>query len=152
MLAVTALLRRRVAVHRRDREQLLRLRLAVEPVLEVGADDRRGSLRPKRQRATAAVFERVHLLLDDIRARARRAREELGVLEDGRLDAAVTGERAEALDLAPTRCQSGCSAGRTSCVPRGASYLGLTRRAARRGTGWRRARRRVSFPDRGPNR
>ena len=100
MLAVTALLRRRVAVHRRDREQLLRLRLAVEPVLEVGADDRRGSLRPKRQRATAAVFERVHLLLDDIRARARRAREELGVLEDGRLDAAVTGERAEALDLA----------------------------------------------------
>ena len=100
MLTKAALLRAAVAVDGLDRVELLRLRLAVEPVLEVGADDRRGSLRPKRQRATAAVFERVHLLLDDIRARARRAREELGVLEDGRLDAAVTGERAEALDLA----------------------------------------------------
>ena len=100
VLAVTALLRRRVAVHRRDREQLLGLRLAMKPVLDVGAHDRRGSLRAERQRPAPTVLERVHLLLDDVGAGARRAREQLGVLEDRRLDAPVAVERAETLDLA----------------------------------------------------
>ena len=99
VLAEAAFLRRRVAVHRRNREQLLRLRLAVEAVLEVGADDRRRCLRAERQRTAPAVLERVHLLLNDIRTRAGRAREELGLLEDRRLDAPVAVERAEALDL-----------------------------------------------------
>ena len=100
MLAVTALLRRRVTVHRRDREQLLGLRLAMKPVLDVRADDRRSSLRAERQRPAPTVLERIHLLLDHVGARARCPREQLGVFEDRRLDAPVAVEHAETLDLA----------------------------------------------------
>ena len=100
VLAVAALLGRGVAIDRRDGVELLRLWLALQPVLEVGAADRRRRVRAKCERAAPPVFERVHLLLDDIRARTRRARKELGVLEDRRLDAPVAVERAETLDLA----------------------------------------------------
>ena len=99
VLAVPAAPGRAVPVHRRDRVELLRLRLAVQSVLEIGADDRGGPLRTERQRAIAAVGERVHLLLDDVGAGAGGALEELGVLEPRRLDPAIAVERAEALHL-----------------------------------------------------
>src|SRR4029453_10079176 len=67
VLAVAAALRRRIAVHRRDRVELERLRLAMEAVLQVRARDGPRALRAKRERAAAAVLERVHLLLDDVR-------------------------------------------------------------------------------------
>ena len=99
VLAVAAALRAPVAVHRRDREELHRLRLSMQAVLDVGAADRGGALRPQRERAASPVLERVHLLLDDVRAGPRRAGEEVRVLEPGRLDAAVAVERAEPLHL-----------------------------------------------------
>src|SRR2546430_538952 len=68
-------------------------------MLEVGAGDRRRAFRAQGQRAAALVLERVHLLLDDVGARAGGALEERGVLEGGRLDRAVAIERAEALGL-----------------------------------------------------
>ena len=84
VLAVATALRRRVAPHRPDGVELHRLRLAVHAVLEVRAHDRRRGLGSQRQRAAAAILERVHLLLDDVGARAGRAREDLGVLEHRR--------------------------------------------------------------------
>src|SRR4029077_17952816 len=77
-----------------------RLRLAMEAMLQVRPADRRRCVRPQSQRAAAPILEGVHLLLNNIRSRAGRAREELGVLENGGLDAAIAVERAEALDLA----------------------------------------------------
>ncbi len=100
VLAVAAAARPPVPVHRADRVELLRLRLPVEAVLDVRPADRRSALGAERQRPVGAVGEGVHLLLDDVGADARRAREELGVLEDGRLDAPVAVERAETLHLA----------------------------------------------------
>ena len=99
VLPVTTALGSRIAVHRRDREELDRLRLAVHAVLDVRAADRRGALRTERERAPGAVLERVHLLLHDVGAGARRALKELRVLEARGLDAAVAVERAEALHL-----------------------------------------------------
>ncbi len=93
VLAVAALLRPVVAPHRADRVELLRLRLAVQAVLDVGAADRRGALRPQRQRATPAIGERVRLLLDDVGALARCADDQVGVLDPGRVDPAVAVER-----------------------------------------------------------
>ena len=89
-----------VPVHRPDRVELLRLRLAVQAVLDVGARDRRRALRAQGQRPVGAVGERVHLLLDDVRALPGRAQEELRVLEHGRLDRPVAVERSQPLHLA----------------------------------------------------
>ena len=100
VLAIAPAARPAVAVHRRDRVELLRLRLLLETVAQVGAADRRGSLRAQRQGAVAAVGEGVHLLLDDVRALTRRAQEEVGVLEPRRLDRPVAVEGAEPLHLA----------------------------------------------------
>src|SRR5262249_34152329 len=88
------------AIHRRDREELHRLRVAVHPVLDVGPADRRGALGPQGEVAVAAVPELVHLLLHDIRALPRRALEERGVLEDGRHDLPVAVQGGEPLGLA----------------------------------------------------
>ena len=95
VLAVAAATGPAVAVHRRDRVRLHRLRVAVQPVLDVGARDRRSSLGAQRERPAAAVVERVHLLVHDVGRIARRAREEPRVLEARRLDAppAVAAER-----------------------------------------------------------
>ena len=100
MLAIAALLRRRVPVHRRLRVQLHGLRLPLHSVLEVGAADRRRPLGSQREPSTALVLEDVHLLLHHVGALAGRAEEELGVLEHRRDDPAVAvrlgdlGERA----------------------------------------------------------
>ena len=99
VLAESAALRRRVAIHGREREELHRLGLAVQPVLDVRTADRRRALRPQRQRTAAAILEGVHLLLDDVGALTRRPLEELRVLEPGSLDAGVAVQRAQALHL-----------------------------------------------------
>src|SRR5262249_52949046 len=79
--------RARVAVHRRDRVRLDRLRRLGEAVLDVGARDRGGSLRPQRERPVTAVHERVHLLVHDVGRLSRRALEKSRLLEAGRGDA-----------------------------------------------------------------
>ena len=73
---------------------------AMEPVLKIGAGDRSSGLGPQGQRAAAAVLERVHLLVHDVRACAGGSLEEGGVFEVRRQDRAVAVERAESLDLA----------------------------------------------------
>src|SRR3954467_14707563 len=55
-------------------------------MLHVGARDRRRSLGPQRERAVAAVDERVHLFVHDVGGLARRALEQGRVLEPGRGD------------------------------------------------------------------
>ena len=99
VLAEASLLRTPVAVDRLVRVELLRLRLAVQAVLEVGAHDRSSRLGAKRERPVAAVLERVHLLRDDVRPLPGRAREEVGLLEDGRVDPAIAVQVAQALEL-----------------------------------------------------
>ena len=139
-LAVAPLLRAAVAVHRPDREELLRLGLAVQAVLEVRAHDPGGRLGAEGQRAVGAIGERVHLLRDDVGPLARGACEELRVLEDGRVDPAVAVERAQALELRdhlpPARLL-----GREDVV--GASGRLEPRHAALPGTDCGRARRRA---------
>ena len=64
----------------------------LEPVFDERPHDARRVLRPQRQRAALAVREGVHLLVDDVRRLADRAREELRRLEDRRADLAVAVE------------------------------------------------------------
>ena len=99
VLAVPALLRTVVPPHRPDRVQLLRLRLPVQPVLEVRAADRRRRLGTESQRPRAAVREGVRLLLHDVGAPAGRADDQLGVLEAGRVDAPIAVQGAHLLHL-----------------------------------------------------
>ena len=154
VLAVAAAPGRAVAVHRRDRVRLHRLRLAMHAVLEVGARDRRGAFGTKRQRAVAAVGEGVHLLVHDVGRLARRAREEPGVLEAGRLDAAPAVERGHLLHRAnelPPRCvvrQHVVRAARRLELLLASRLRRPARRAARAGTGSSRARGRASSPGR----
>ena len=109
-------------------------------MLDVRAADRRGRLRAQRERPIGAIGERVHLLLDDVRARAGRPLEERRVLEDRRLDRAVAVERAQALDLRrdarPERLLGRDDVVRAarsldSCLP--AHSAGSARRSARNG-------------------
>jgi hypothetical protein len=58
-------------------------------VLGVGAAHAGRALGPKGERAASLVLEGEHLLLDDVRGLADSARENLGVLEDRRLEVAV---------------------------------------------------------------
>ena len=148
-LAEAAGLRRLVAECRAPPPELHRLRELVHAVLDVGAADRRRRLGPQRDRAAAEVVEGEHLLADDVGRLADRALEELGVLEDRGLDAAVAG--------------AGEDGGRGRVDPRsphglGRQYVerplrgleaaghrsGESSAPARRGTGWWRARRRAS--------
>ncbi len=140
VLPETATLRRRIPVHGRDRVELDRLWLAMEAVLDVCAADRRRRLGTQRQRAAAPVLERVHLLLDDVRARSRGALEERRVLEDRRDDGPVAVDVAERLglrdDAAPERLLGGqdvvCATGPLDLRP--ARHLCRSaRRSARNG-------------------
>ena len=71
--------------------ELDRLWVVGEAVFEVGATDGGGGLRPQRQSVAAAVLEDVHLFLDDVGGVADAAHEEVGVLDDRRVDRAVAG-------------------------------------------------------------
>ena len=99
-LAQPALLRPLVAEHRAAREQPDRQLLA-ERAGDERARDAGGVLGAQRQAVAAPVLERVHLLGDDVRGLAERAREHLGELEHRRRDLgiAVAGrDRAPGLD------------------------------------------------------
>ena len=63
----------------------------VHAVLDVCPADRRGALRAQGQRASGGVLEGVHLLAHDVGGCADAAREQLGRLERGRLDALIAG-------------------------------------------------------------
>src|SRR5262249_22205733 len=80
-LAVAALAGAAVAEHRSQAPESVDARLPTEPVPEERAQPARRELRPQRQLAVAEVLEAIHLLLDDVGGLARRAREELVVLE-----------------------------------------------------------------------
>ena len=100
-LPVAASLRRLGAEAARQVPELHGLGQLAHPVLEVGAADRRGDLRAQRQRAAAAVVERVHLLLHDVGGLPHPAREQLGRLERRRLDPPVAGGAEDPVGLRP---------------------------------------------------
>ena len=156
VLSIAALLRTVVPVHRGHHVRLHGLRLAVEPVLDVGAADRRRPLRAECEHASAPVLERVRLLLHDVRALSGRAENQARVLEGRRRDPPVP---VEGTDPRPprqplprrllgredvVRAARGLEASR-SCRASGAA-------AARPGTGCAQARRRGSWAGRGRNR
>ena len=119
-LPVAASLRRLGAEAARQVPELHGLGQLAHPVLEIGSADRRGDLRAKRQRAAAAIVERVHLLLDDVGGLPHPAREQLGRLERRRLDPPVAGG-AEDLSACSSRTfRRAADSGRMSNVPRGA--------------------------------
>ena len=96
-LAHAALLRALVAEHRAGVVELGELPVAGEAVLERRPNDARGGLRAQRDRAAALVLEGVHLLGDDVGRLADAAREDLGVLEQRRVDRLVAVAREELL-------------------------------------------------------
>ena len=122
-LAVAAGLRALVAEERPDVGELHRLRQFVHPVLEVGAADRRRSLRPQGEAALALVLEGEHLLADDVGRFADAAFEERRVLEGGRLDRLVAGAVEDPGGGALQARPGARLPGRTSKVPRGAWNL-----------------------------
>ena len=90
-LAVAARLGRLVAEEARQVPQLHRLGQLVHAVLDVGAAHRRRALGAQGHGAPALVLEGEHLLAHDVRGLPHAAREQLGGLERGRLDAPVAG-------------------------------------------------------------
>ncbi len=96
-LAVAPGLRPVVAEHRTGLGQLHRLRPGLHPVLDVGADDAGGRLRPERPRLAVLGPRREpeQLLLDDVGDLADPALEDVGLLEQRRLDALVAVARRE---------------------------------------------------------
>ena len=96
-LAVAAGLRAVVAEHRAGLGQLHRLRPGLHPVLDVGADDAGGRLRAERPRLALLGPRREpeELLLDDVGDLADAALEDVGQLEQRRLDPAVAVARGE---------------------------------------------------------
>ncbi len=144
-LPVAAPLRRLGAEAARQVPELHGLGQLAHPVLEIGPADRRGDLRAKRQRAAAAIVERVHLLLHDVGGLPHPAREQLGRLERRRLDPAVAGGAEDLVrllleDLPPRRRFRED----VECAARGLNHRTLTAPRARAGTGWWRARARAS--------
>ena len=84
-------LRRLVAEERAPRPDLHGLGELVHAVLDVGAADAGRRLGPQRQRPPGLVLEGEHLLLDDVGGLPHPAREQLGVLEDRRVERLVPG-------------------------------------------------------------
>ena len=80
-----------VAEHGRQVVEPHGLGLVVQPVLEVGTADGGGALGAQRHLLPTAVLEAVHLLRDDVRLLPDGPREETGIFEEGRVDAAVAG-------------------------------------------------------------
>src|SRR5207237_2882061 len=79
-----------VAEEARQIPQLHGLPSLVHAVLDVGPAHGRRSLRTQRERAAGGILKREHLLAHDVRGLAHAAREQLGRLENGRLDPFVT--------------------------------------------------------------
>ncbi len=80
---------RLVAEERPPVPELHRLRELVHAVLDVGAADAGGALGPQRQRPPGLVLEGEHLLLHDVGGLPDAAREQVGVLEDRRVERLV---------------------------------------------------------------
>ncbi len=144
-LAVATSLRRLGAEEAREVPELHRLRQLPHTVFEIGAAHRGGAFGPQRQRASAAVVERVHLLLDDVRGLPHPSREQFGRLERRRLDPPVTGGAEDPAGLvlnepALRRCLGKDVEG----AARGLNHRTLTAPRARAGTDWWRARARAS--------
>src|SRR5690606_24947334 len=87
-LAVPALLRFLAPEHRAARPELLLL-IVQQAVRQARADDAGRRLGPQRDAVAAAILERVHLLLDDVRELADRAAKELRALEHRDADSPV---------------------------------------------------------------
>ena len=91
-LAITSFLRTLAAKLRTDVIELLQRALPVEPMLDVGANDAGGVLRPQGQGLrflalrSRLVLPREHFLGDDVGVFADAAREQLRVFEDGSAD------------------------------------------------------------------
>jgi hypothetical protein len=106
-LPVAALLRPLAPEHRPDRVDAERRVGVHQVVLDHRAHDAGRGLGPEGQRAAVAVVEGVHLLRDDVGVGADAAREELGLLEDGRSQLAIAVAREELarrrLDAVPGR-------------------------------------------------
>src|ERR1019366_7606486 len=78
------------------------LDLLVEVGAERGAQCAGGALRPQGQGASATILEGEHLLLDDVRVRSHAADEQIGRLDDRRLDCPVAeGLRDRAMGIEP---------------------------------------------------
>ncbi len=88
-----------IAEHGADVEQLRQRRLAVELVLQIGAHRRGRVLGTQCYAASAAVGERIHFLVHDVRALADAAVEQLRMLEHRRTDLLVAIAVAELADL-----------------------------------------------------
>ena len=93
-------LRTVIAEHRADIEQLDERAVAIELVLEVRAHGRCRVFGAERDAAAAAVFERVHLLVDNVGAFADAAVEELRMLEHRRADLLISIAAAKITNLA----------------------------------------------------
>jgi hypothetical protein len=88
-LTVAAFLRTLLPEHPARVRDLDRERPSLEPMLEHGADHRRGPLGSQGQGAAAPVLERVHLLGDHLGCCTDAALEDLRVLESRSLDRGV---------------------------------------------------------------
>ena len=88
-LARATLLRTLVAKHRTGVVELGALAVRGQVVLERRAHHACGALGTQRDRAAALVLERVHLLRDDVGRLADTASEDVGVLEERRVDGLV---------------------------------------------------------------
>src|ERR1019366_5774693 len=90
-LAVAAGLGAVIPEHRAGHRQLDRLRPGLHPMLDIGAHDTGGRVRPERPRFAliAAVGDPEELLLDDVSDSAHATLEDGGLLEHRRLDLAV---------------------------------------------------------------
>jgi len=75
-------LRALAAKHRPDVVELLQAGLLIEPMLNIGANNGGGVLRPQSQRTAIAVFEGIHLFIDDVGFFANAAREQSRLLEN----------------------------------------------------------------------
>ena len=85
-LAVAALLRALAAEHGSDVVELLDAGNLVEAVLDISAHHGSGGFRAQRERRAVAILPGVHFLADDVGVFAHAAREECGLLKDGRAD------------------------------------------------------------------
>ena len=92
-----ALLRPLVAEHRAGVVELREGPLRNERVFERGSHDARGSLRSQGEAASRPVVEGVHLLRDDVGRLADASREDVGVLEERRVDGFVPVAREQVL-------------------------------------------------------